>query len=68
MAGQVALAAMLLIGVAAREVLHDGPACVGAELIALAIIEIVDGLDQRHVAVGDQLEDALRLGRVPLGN
>src|SRR5207247_381119 len=55
-AGDEPVAAMLLLGDRAGEVLHDRPARVRAELEAPGRVELLDGADQRHVAVGDQLE------------
>src|SRR5262249_55245164 len=62
------VAATPLRGDRAAEVLHDRPASVRAELEAPAGVELLDGADQRHVAVGDQLEEVVRRPDVLLGD
>ena len=49
---QITLAAMLVIRNAAGEVLHDGPAGVGAEFVASTIVEFLHSSNQGHVAIG----------------
>ena len=67
-AGDETVAAVVLLGNRPREVLHDRPRGVGAELVAPRKVELLDGADQAHVAVGDQLEKVIRRADVPLGN
>ena len=56
------------VGDAPRKVLHDGPARVGAELVAQRVVEFLHGPHQRHVAVADQFEETVLAAGVPLGN
>ena len=64
----VAFAAAFLLRDAAGEVLHDGPGGIGAELIAAAEIEFFHRPQQRHVAVGKEIEEVIDLPGVALGD
>src|SRR5262249_21348991 len=68
MAGDESVPAVLLLGDRPGEVPHDRPARVGAELETPARVELLDGADQRHVAVGDQFEKVVRRPGILLGD
>jgi hypothetical protein len=50
----------------ARHRLPDPPGCVGRELVALAIVELLDGTDQAKGAFLDQIEEAEAATKVGL--
>ncbi len=57
---------LVLVGDRAGVVLHDRPRGVGAELVAPGIVELLDGPDERHVAVAHEVEEGVARRHTPL--
>ena len=60
MAGHEPVASVFLFRDRAGEILHDRPRGIRAEFEATGIVELLNGADQAHVAVTDQLEEVVR--------
>ena len=58
----------MLVGDRAGIVLHDGPRGVRAEFVAPGVVELLDCSDERHVAVADQIEEAVARRYSPFGD
>ena len=50
---------LVLVGDRAGVILHDRPRGVGAELVAPGVVELLDGPDERHVAVAHEIEEGV---------
>src|SRR5436305_2213868 len=52
----------------AREILHNRPTRISAELIAAGVVKLLNRADQRHIPVADQLEEIVGRTDMPLGD
>ena len=52
----------------ARDGLANPPGCIGAEFIALPVIELFHGLDKPQIAFLDQIEKLHAASHIPLGD
>ena len=57
-----------LVGHGAGDGLADPPGGVGGELVALGVVELLDGADQAEVAFLDQVEEGHAAAGVALGD